>query len=382
MERCEVDIQVTTDIPYGNVTDVEITERVAGPEIRFTPHPHGSTEALWFCFRVILDEGKPTNAIRLTLRHQDTLMGGPRAGKTRPVFRRGGADWERLGPGTEIELPDGRWVVSWDVENPSVELDVANCYPYGPDDLDGLLDDTGGAFRSDSIGVSQSGRPICRLSNDYGSSDSDQAGIYIIARQHSGETTGSWTMDGFVREMSRIGESAPLVWIVPFANIDGIIEGDYGKDAFPWDLNRAWTPAPMRHEVLVMRNDIERWRNRCRPVFALDLHSPASGQNEGVFSFIVDPAVNTVAYQDLMLWIEPITRQLGEFAAPDFGKVVHYPLRWGSGWTNTHFESLGIPCLCVETPYERVGERVLTRDDFREIGARIARAVVERVSHT
>jgi hypothetical protein len=372
-------IRVTTDIPHGNVADVEIVERDGISEVLFSAHPNGGTEALWFCFRVTIEGNEIPDTVRLTLRHPDTLLGSPRSEKVRPVIRRSDQDWERINPGLDTELPDGRWTVSWDVENPSTTLDMAFCYPYGKDELHATLRDIAGVFRPDRIGVSQGGRPMVRLSNDYGTPESDRPGIYITARQHSGETPGSWVMDGLIREMSRVGESAPLIWVVPFTNIDGVIEGDYGKDPFPWDLNRAWTASPMRHEVMVLRNDINRWRERCRPVFALDLHAPGASETEGIYGFVPDPARATVAYREVMRWFEPIAESLGEYASLNFAKVAHYATRWGTGSVARYFESVGVPAISLETTYALIGERIITRDDYREIGARIARAIIDKL---
>ncbi|HDS74822.1 MAG TPA: hypothetical protein ENN56_04695, partial [Firmicutes bacterium] len=246
-------IRVTTDIPFGNAANVLVSDADSVPEISFTSHPHGGTESLWFCFRAIAD-GSPAPRLRIVLTNPDTLLGVGHGDHVHPVVRRNAdspdSDWERLPGGTVQELPDGRWNVIWDVERPGTSCDFAVCYPYGPDELATLLTDTNRAFSIDTIGVSQHGRPIPRLSNDAGSPGGKRAGIFLMARQHSGETTGSWVLDGMLREFARHGDRAPLVWAIPFSNLDGVIEGDYGKDPFPWDLNRAWSSPAMRHEIL------------------------------------------------------------------------------------------------------------------------------------
>jgi hypothetical protein len=265
-------LSVDSDIPFGNVCDVTIVTVDGVPEIRFAPDPHGGPECLWFCFRLVAQpktvscaaggqEGAPlaSNAkVRLTLQNPDNMLGGHQPQFMRPVVRYdGGEHWQRLGQAQVQELPDGRLYISWLVDAPQRTLDVAYCYPYGRAEVEALVRDTGGYWQVDTIGVSQEARPLLRLSNDYGdgrtasAGEGKRPGFYVTARQHSGETPGSWVLDGFLRHIASLGEHAPLVWAVPLAHMDGVENGDYGKDGFPYDLNRAWGRPPMRHEVLV-----------------------------------------------------------------------------------------------------------------------------------
>ena len=93
---------------------------------------------------------------------------------------------------------------------------------------------------------------------------------------------GSWVLDGLLRHAAQaLDPSQLLIWVTPFAHLDGIVQGDYGKDPFPWDLNRAWTTPPMRHEVRVMQSDMTRWSQRCQPALVLDLHAPSPGEADG-----------------------------------------------------------------------------------------------------
>ena len=116
-----------------------------------------------------------------------------------------------------------------------------------------MIQETGSFWRVDTIGVSQGGRPLLRLSNDYGRPKGERPGVFLMARQHSGEVSGAWVLDGVLRRFAELGEAAPLVWAIPLANIDSVEQGDYGKDNFPYDMNRAWGKLPMRHETLVLQ---------------------------------------------------------------------------------------------------------------------------------
>ncbi len=374
---------VDTDIPYGNAGGVHFVEMPDKIELRFAANPHGGPETLWFCLRVKHTTPGDQRPIRLILQHIGNMLGGihdPLA--MRPVFRHENGDWERLPAGTLIELPDGRHEVAWMLDAPSSHVDVAYCYPYGLPDIHQLLVDTNDYWHADTIGLSQNGRPLVRLSNSYGR---DRAGLYIVARQHAGETPASWVLDGFLRHIATLGEDAPLVWCVPLTNIDGIEQGDYGKDNFPYDLNRAWGSypdgAPMRHETLVLQRDVRRWRTRCQPALWLDFHAPGATNTSGLYTYVPNPETRPEAHTATIDWAMAIADALGpEYAAADFARVARLPSRWRTPNAGQFFwKRLRLPGLALEIPYALVGETVLTRQRYREAGERIAAGVTKKL---
>jgi two-component system NtrC family sensor kinase len=60
-----------------------------------------------------------------------------------------------------------------------------------------------GHWHCDTIGLSQDGRDIVRLANTYGKVGENKSGLYFLARQHCGETPGSWVLDGALEQFSR-----------------------------------------------------------------------------------------------------------------------------------------------------------------------------------
>ena len=378
-------LELCNDILYGNACDVSITTAEDVTEVRFAPDPHGGPECLWFCFRLAQQDGASvtgSSTIRLVLQNPDNMLGGHQPQQMRPVVRRGhGDDWRRLDEGSVQELPDGRRCVVWQVDAPQTTLDVAYCYPYGRPEVEALIRDTGGYWQIDTIGVSQKARPLLRLSNDYGRVGGERPGLYLFARQHSGETPGSWVLDGFLRYIASLGKDAPLVWAVPLTHIDGVEEGDYGKDGFPYDLNRAWGRPPMRHEVLVYQGDIGRWAARCRPALAIDLHAPGACETEGIYCYLANPAEHARFHQEALTWTTAIKQSLTRtYAAETFERVADYPSRWETPRSTGYcWAQHGVCGLGIETPYALVGDWVLTRERYQEAGARIAAGVVSRL---
>ena len=374
-------ISVDASMPGGNVAEAYVEETEQAAIVRFTAAAHGGTERLWFRFRIDGLSGESKRQVRLVLDHPDTMLGAQRPETLRPVIRHDGADWKRTAPAVLQEQDDGRRSYAWNVDAPRRTLDVAFCYPYGPREVDGLVGDLDGYLSAHTIGVSQGDRAIVRLSNSSGNAGRQRPGVYLSARQHSGETPGSWVLDGVLREFASLGDKAPMVWAVPLTNIDGVMEGDYGKDPSPRDLNRSWSQPPMRHEVMAMQRDIDRWRERCTPALAVDFHAPGGCEDTGVYAFIPNPAKQSVPARAVAPYAEAIAEKLGEHAAIPFTRVAHYASRWedpdgGKPTINGWFTSFGIPSMCVETPYGMIGDLVLTVQEYREIGRRVATGIV------
>jgi hypothetical protein len=378
-----MNVRVTTDMPYGNAGDISIKSCDDHHTVGFMPDPHGGPEALWFCFRVEQDLAGARLPLQIVLKNVDNLLGGGQAPeRIRPVIRRRGADWGRLAAGKVIALPDDRRHIAWKVEAPDPFIEIALCYPYGPPELDALIRDTG--LSADVIGLSQAGRPLIRLSSQYGRKSAQPPGLYVMSRQHSGETSGCWALDGFLREMAAMGDDAPLIWTVPLANIDGVMRGDYGKDNFPYDLNRAWgvppDGQPMRHETLVYQRDVGRWRGRCKPLLGIDWHAPGACENSGVYAYLPEPDQYPEMHAKTKAWVDDFGDALGEFAAADFGRVANYASRWKTPSFSKFFYVIqGLPGFTFEVPYAMIGDRVLAREDYQEIGARVARSLVKRL---
>ena len=71
---------------------------------------------------------------------------------------------------------------------------------------------------------------------------------------------------------------------------------------------------------------------------------------------------------------------LGEYAAEDFGRVADYASRWETPTFSAHARAaFSVVSMCLETPYASCGEIVMTRERYREAGARLARAAAGKL---
>jgi murein tripeptide amidase MpaA len=63
--------------------------------------------------------------------------------------------------------------------------------------------------------------------------------VVAMARQHPGESVGSWMMEGFVNRLLETQNS--LSWVlIPMVNIDGVILGNNRTGVQGYDFNRHW----------------------------------------------------------------------------------------------------------------------------------------------
>lgn len=97
----------------------------------------------------------------------------------------------------------------------------------------------------ESLGLTTENRDIDLLK--IGEESKDKKKIWIIARQHAGESMSEWFMQGLIYRL--LDESDPVsrkvlekacFYLVPSVNVDGAIAGNIRTNAAGRDLNREW----------------------------------------------------------------------------------------------------------------------------------------------
>tara|TARA_B100001971_G_C18236096_1_gene567304 strand:+ start:975 stop:2162 length:1188 start_codon:yes stop_codon:yes gene_type:complete len=384
------------EIPSGNACILGIETASAVPEVHFAASAQGGPEAIWFHLRIRPGNPAP-KTVRCVLRAFDTLLGnlpGAPVDGFHPVFRTERRDWTRCTRIQRLEEIDGQIQAAWDVPGDEGEIRTALCFPYTMIDLESLLNETGGFWEQATIGVSDRNRPLPRLYNQPGTDGSENPGIFCLARQHAAETPGSWVLDGFLRRMADLGDRAPLVWAVPFADIDGVHDGRAGKDAYPWDFNRSWGSKlfpenrydefgshPMRQEVKCIQHDMLRWKKRCRPLLVLDFHAPVMRDASGIFCFLRDLDEAGQPDPKHAPWVRVIEAEIDPAMRSErFSRSGRYPSRWSRARLGDYVNrALELPMLTIETPYACSPHMIFTRDDYRQAGAAIANAMMQQI---
>ncbi|MFW6189576.1 MAG: hypothetical protein ACOC7T_04005 [Planctomycetota bacterium] len=349
--------------------------------VEFLSEPRTSPQPLWFHLRC---RSSDETEVRFEWVNADSCLGlGRREDlqRVRPVLRADDAGWRRT-PAVGIEQTEkGAHRLVFSSPGPCRRISAAFCYPYGPSDLRATLEKAGEAWKEEVIGLSGHGRLLQRL---HSSGLHEEAGCYVLARQHAGETPGSWVLDGLLRAVAEADSSDPVRgvdwWVVPFMDLDGVVEGDYGKDAMPRDFNRAWTPMPMRPEVMSVQQDLRRFRSRAGARLLLDLHGPG-GAEKAVYHFLPRNDRPRAHREAGMSFTSYLAGQLPEQDVESIARVPTYPSRWStdstaSTWVWDHLdETLGI---CIETTYQGLeADRWMEPADYRRLGGRFARAAAE-----
>ena len=376
-------LKVLTRIPYGNAAAVEIADGGDIPEVRFSADPHGGSNCLWFFFRLAEsnpDPGRQTK-VRLVLKQFDNLSGASNTADFIPVCQPSGQAWTRLKRGDEQRTPDGRISLAWQIPHPSPWTDIAFCYPYGPADLDAMVGRSKEYWRKDVIGIGRFGSDIVRVSNTSGTIGGRQPGLFLIAQQNAGETPGSIVADSMLQYFSQVRKSAYTVWAVPIADIEGVMDGDFGRTRQGGGMARAWGDPPGHHEAQVIKLDIARWKERCRPALALDFCAQGACDKDGVRCLL--PEADAAMASEAVKWANAFQNELkSEFAAADFKRAESD--RVGPGATSfAEFmrKDVGVCAFTIEIPYALAGETVLTKKHYREIGQRLAIAFCRRHSN-
>lgn len=185
----------------------------------------------------------------------------------------------------------------------------------------------------------------------------DCAPVWIIARQHPGESMAEWLVEGLLERLldaadpvaRRIREKACL-YIVPNMNPDGAVLGNLRTNAAGANLNREWmTPsASISPEVLWVRDEME--LTGC--ALFLDIHGDESlpyvfiDGAEMVPGFSAETAARQAQFLDGLSRVSPDFQRAHGYAADRFGEEM---LSLASKWVAHRF---GCVSLTLEMPFK------------------------------
>ncbi len=366
-------------LPSGNghLLDMQLVEDEW--QVRFISESRVNPQALWFNFQLT---GLGGRAVRLTWHCADTNLGdSSQLDRDRPVLRVDGGDWMRVPEVEIVDTPDGRRQLVFETPGPCDTVQAAFCYPYGPDDLKATLDELGDAWQTTVIGLTGQGRELERLRLG-GDVAGPRPGLYLTARQHCGETPGGLAIDGLLRflagdapEAARFREEFDC-WIVPFVDLDGTVNGDYGKDSQPWDFNRAWEVLAMRPEVHAVQRDLRRFADRTGPHLALDLHAPGHSTPD-VFTHMPRDGQPYEQALSVQSFVDRMQDQFPELEPGSMAMPTRYASRWNemcmiSSWVWDYVDHM--TCCYIEISYQSLAGKPLDIAGYAQIGGRIALA--------
>lgn len=205
------------------------------------------------------------------------------------------------------------------------------------------------------LGRSVEDRPISLVV--VGEESEDKLAIWVIARQHPGETMAEWFAEGLLERL--LDEDDPLlqpileravIYLVPNMNPDGGVRGNLRANAAGMNLNRAWLePSPKESpEVACVRDEMER--------IGVDLFLDIHGDERNPYCFLAGCEGNP-SYSERLRFLENLFEQSllahnGDFQ-DEYGYDRDEPgggdLRTAGNWVGERFDCLS---YTVEMPFK------------------------------
>ena len=227
------------------------------------------------------------------------------------------------------------------------------------------LDLLGSATQSPHVGLQWLGSTcdgrdmsVLRIT-DAGSTipDAEKKKVWLIARQHPGETMAEWFAEGFLERLldgddsvSRVLLQRCVFHVVPNMNPDGAVRGNLRTNAAGANLNREWqTPSLERSpEVFLVRQAMQQ--------IGVDLCLDAHGDEGLPYNFVAGTEGNP-GYGPRIEALERAFKASWLASCPDF-QVQHGYERATAGSANptlaTHWVGQNFDCLAytIEMPFK------------------------------
>ncbi len=140
---------------------------------------------------------------------------------------------------------------------------------YRPQNLDEFVE-RHPQLRTSTLTVSEKGREVPLW--EIGRPEAERH-ILLTARHHSGETSGSYVLEGFLEHILKgrgLAAENFLFHVVPFVDYDGVAEGDPGNNRAPHNHNRDYIDEPRFAAVRAVKALADRYAFSA----ALDFHGP------------------------------------------------------------------------------------------------------------
>ncbi len=271
-------IEIISDFDHGNIHCVDASDP---SNIQLEIKPDGKADFFqWFNFRV---EGAADQPLTMTIRnvHRSSYINGWK--NYQAVASYDGEAWFRV----DTVFDGETLTINHTPDNNAVHYAYFAAYPttryrdfVGDVKASGMLDHA-------VIGETLDGQSI-----DYFKTGEGDRQFWIIARQHPGETMGSWWMEGFLtalteesNETARALRAKATLHIIPCMNLDGSKRGHLRTNAAGIDLNRAWQNTTMDKspEVCLVREKMRETGVQ----FFLDVHG-----DEAIANNFLDSAIN------------------------------------------------------------------------------------------
>lgn len=207
----------------------------------------------------------------------------------------------------------------------------------------------------ETLGQTLDGRDMSLLT--FGEEGEGKKRIWIIARQHPGESMAEWFIEGIIHRLlddsdtlSRALLEKAVLYVVPNMNPDGSVRGHLRTNAVGVNLNREWQTPSMEKspEVYLVR---ERMLQTGVDMF-LDIHG-----DEAIPDNFVSGSEGIPSYDERLATLENAFKTALLTLTPEFQDEVGYDkdepgqanLTVGSNWVGEQFHCLS---YTIEMPFK------------------------------
>ncbi len=214
--------------------------------------------------------------------------------------------------------------------------------------------------RQQRLGATLDGRDISLLRITAPESPVAEAArkkVWVIARQHPGETMAEWFVEGFLERLLDPSDAVSLhllqqcvFYVVPHMNPDGAVRGNLRTNAAGANLNREWLePSPERSPEVY-------WVRQKMLQTGVDLMLDVHGDEALPYNFVAGSEGNP-GYSPFIADQEARFKAAWMAACPDFQDSRHYEndapgqanLSLATNWVAEQFHCLA---LTIEMPFK------------------------------
>lgn len=299
----------------------------------------------WFHFRLTGARGQACN---LVIENADgaAYTGGWENYRACASYDR--ETWFRV----DTSFSDGKLTISHTPELDSIYY--AYFAPYSMDRHADLIAEVG---THPDVTVSVIGETIEGQAMDLVKVGEGEKKVWVIARQHPGESMAEWWIEGFLARLlddddplARVLRDKATFYIIPNMNPDGSRHGNLRTNAAGSNLNREWDKASIQSSPEVFYT-IEAM-NGARPDLCLDVH----GDEALPYNFIAG-AEGIPGYTDKQAQNLETFLTAYKTSSPDFQTKVGYPvtspgkanLSMCTNWTAHEYDCLA---MTLEMPFK------------------------------
>ena len=181
--------------------------------------------------------------------------------------------------------------------------------------------------------------------------------VWLIARQHPGETMAEWFAEGFLERLldeddaaARVLRQQCVFYIVPNMNPDGAVRGNLRTNAGGANLNREWAAPTLQKSPEV------HWVREKMIAIGVDLFLDAHGEEELACNFVAGTE-GVAGYSDRIENLENTFKASWLAACPDFQTTRGYGrsrpnsanLALATNWVGQNF---GCLAFTIEMPFK------------------------------